>query len=352
MATIGNMKTTAAILVETGRPLEVADIEIPQLKPGQVLVRLAYSGVCHTQLLECRGYRGEDRFLPHCLGHEGSGTIIDVGLDVTKCRIDDRVILSWIKGSGGDVPGSTYDWNGRTVNAGGLTTFMTHALVSENRVTRLDDEVDFPVAALIGCACATGAGSVWNSAALKKGETLAVFGTGGVGLCAVAAGALTGAKAVIAVDVNATRLELARQVGATLTIDASQVDAVAKIRELFPGGLDHAVEASGRPAVMRQALACVRPRGGQAVVIGNARCGEMLVINPAELNQGKRLVGTWGGDCDPDRDFEKISRLIASGQLPLDHLLGKQYSLLEVNDALADLESGSVARPLLDLTRA
>ena len=134
MATIVNMKTTAAILVEAGRPLEVADLKIPQLKSGQVLVRLAYSGVCHTQLLECRGYRGEDRFLPHCLGHEGSGTVIDVGPDVTKCCVDDRVILSWIKGSGGDVPGSTYDWNGQTVNAGGVTSFMTHAVVAENRV--------------------------------------------------------------------------------------------------------------------------------------------------------------------------------------------------------------------------
>jgi len=346
------MKTTAAILVETGQPLEMAEIEIPSLKPGQVLVRLAYSGVCHTQLLECRGYRGEDRFLPHCLGHEGSGTIDDVGPEVTKCRVDDRVILSWIKGSGGDVPGSTYDWNGRKVNAGGLTTFMTHAVVSENRVTKLGDAVDLAVAALIGCACATGAGAIWNSAAVQKGDTLAVFGTGGVGLCAVAVGALAEAKAVIAIDVNAARLGLARQLGATHTIDASQQDAVAKIRELFPCGLDHAVEASGRTAVMRQALACVRPRGGQAVVIGNAHFGEMLEINPAELNQGKRLLGTWGGDCDPDRDFEKISRLVASGQLPLDHLLGKQYSLFEVNDALADLESGSVARPLLDLTRA
>jgi S-(hydroxymethyl)glutathione dehydrogenase/alcohol dehydrogenase len=116
--------------------------------------------------------------------------------------------------------------------------------------------------------------------------------------------------------------------------------------------LDHAVEASGRPSVMRQALACVRPRGGQAVVIGNARFGEILEINPAELNQGKRLLGTWGGDCVPDRDFEKISRLVATGQLPLDRLLGKHYTLHEVNEALADLESGSVARPLLDLTRA
>ncbi len=346
------MKTTAAILVETGQPLEIVDIEVPQLKPGQMLVELAFSGVCHTQLLECRGYRGEDRFLPHCLGHEGSGTIVDVGADTKKCNIGDQVVLSWIKGSGGDVPGTTYDWNGRTVNAGGVTTFMTHAVVSENRVTKLDNTVDLPIAALIGCACATGAGSVWNSAAVQPGQSLAVFGTGGVGLCAVAAGSLSKAAVVVAIGVNTKRLELAKQLGATHTIDASQEDVDSKLREIAPGGLDHAVEASGRPNVMRQALANVRARGGQATVIGNARFGETLEINPGELNQGKRLVGTWGGDCEPDRDFQRIASLIADGSLPLDHLLGKRYGLNDVNEALADLESGSVARPLLDLSRA
>lgn len=341
------MKTTAAVLVETGKPLELADLQVPALKPGQVLVEIAFSGVCHTQLLECRGHRGNDPYVPHCLGHEASGKVIDLGSDVAKCRDGDRVILSWIKGSGADVPGSVYQWADKKVNAGAVTTFMTHAVVSENRVTVLGDDVPLPLASLVGCAGATGAGAVWNAAGVKGGDIVGVFGTGGVGLCAVAAAVQAKASSVIAIDIHPVRLQLARELGATIVIDATQEQVVERIRDEFPGGLDHAIEASGRPSVMRDALACVRARGGQAIVIGNARFGESLEIDPGELNQGKRLIGTWGGDCEPDRDFEKISKLAIAGSLPLDRLIGKQYSLEQVNEALADLERGDVARPLL-----
>ncbi len=129
------MKTTAAILVETGKPLELAELDIPALKPGQVLVEIAFSGVCHTQLSEVRGHRGQDNFLPHCLGHEASGTVRELGAGVTKVADGDRVVLSWIKGSGANVPGTVYGWDGRKVNAGGVTTFMRHAVISENRLT-------------------------------------------------------------------------------------------------------------------------------------------------------------------------------------------------------------------------
>lgn len=350
------MKTTAAVLVDTARPLEIVELDVPPLAAGQVLVEIAFSGVCHTQLLECRGHRGDDPYLPHCLGHEASGTVVDVGAGVSKVCAGDAVILSWIKGSGADVPGSVYGGtasalNADAVNAGGVTTFMTRAVVSENRVTRLDQDVSMPAAALIGCAAATGAGAVWNTAGVKPGDTLAVFGTGGVGLCAVAAAVIARAGKVIAIDVHPQRLQLAGELGAQLTIDAAGEDPLARLAQDVPGGLDHAIEASGRPSVMRQALACVRPRGGQAVVIGNARFGETLELDPRELNQGKRLAGTWGGDCQPDRDFPKLAKLVAEGALPLARLVGKTYSLAEVNAAIADLESGDVARPLLDLTR-
>src|SRR5262249_39198453 len=137
----GCMKTVAAVLVETSQPLVLADLEIPALRPGQVLVEIAYSGVCHTQVLEWRGYRGEDRYLPHCLGHEGSGIVRDVGPGIAKVKPGDRVILSWIKGSGADVPGSIYRWNGRTVNAGAITTFSRYAVISENRLVVLPESV-------------------------------------------------------------------------------------------------------------------------------------------------------------------------------------------------------------------
>lgn len=343
------VKTRAAVLEQVGQPLVLAELEIPALKAGQVLVEIALTGVCHTQLLECRGYRGPDPFLPHCLGHEGSGTVLQVGPGVARCRPGDRVALSWIKGSGADVPGTVYAWDGRSVNAGGVTTFARHAVVSENRVTVLPSDFDLRDAALLGCAVATGVGAVLNTAGVRPGQSVAVFGTGGVGLCAVAGASLAGAAPLVAVDVSPERLAVARQLGASHTVLAGDREPVAALLELCPGGLDVAVEASGRPEVMVQALRAVRRQGGVAVVVGNAHHGETVALDPRELNQGKRLLGTWGGDNDPDRDFPRYCRLIQSGRLNLAPLRSEPFRLDDVNQALAALEQRLVARPLIDM---
>ncbi len=184
------MKTKAAILVETGQDLVIEDLEIPVLKAGQVLVEMAYSGVCHTQLLESRGDRGEDRFLPHCLGHEGSGIVREITGCVSRVKVGDRVILSWIKGLGADIGGTVYRWGGREVNAGAVTTFSDWSVVSENRLTVLRTDIGMDQAAMLGCALPTGLGAVVNAAKAKAGESLVVFGCGGVGLCAVGGGGL------------------------------------------------------------------------------------------------------------------------------------------------------------------
>jgi len=344
------MKTTAALLVELAKPLELAELEIPQLKPGQVLVEIAFSGVCHTQLLEARGLRGPDPYVPHCLGHEAGGTVVDVGTGITKVKPGERVILSWIKGSGLDVPGTVYDWNGRKVNAGGVTTFARHAVVAENRLTPVAADFSLREAALLGCAVPTGLGAVFNTAAPRPGQSLAVFGTGGIGLCAIAAARISGVTPVVAVDVSAARLDAARRMGATYVIDASQSDPVAELIKLVPGGVDFAVEASGRPDVMRQALLSVRQQGGAAVLVGNAPQGKMLELDPKQFNLGKRLLGTWGGDNVPDRDFPRYVRLVQSGLLSLEPLLDRTYRLGDINQALDDLESRTVARPLIDMS--
>src|SRR5262249_34910645 len=150
------------------------------------------------------------------------------------------------------------------------------------------------------------------------------------------------------VDVNGDKLALAKQLGATHTINAKAGDPVARIRELCPGGADFAIEATGNPAVMRQALSCVRPQGGTAVVGGHARHGQTLEIDPRELNQGKRLLGTWGGDNAPDRDFPRYCKLIAAGRLNVEPLLSPSYRLSEINAALDELERGLCPRPLIE----
>lgn len=343
------MKTQAAVLVSTGQPLELTALEVPRLKPGQALVELAFTGVCRTQVLECRGHRGADPYLPHCLGHEGSGVVRDVGPGVTKVKVGDGVVCSWMKGSGADVPGTTYGWGSRTVNAGAITTFSRHAVISENRLTILREEIPLRDAAMLGCAVPTGLGAVFNAARPQPGDSVAVFGTGGIGLCAVAAAAIAGCTPVIAVDVRETMLDVARRMGATHGILAVNGNASGEVLRVCTGGVDYAVEASGRPEIMRQAVASVRPRGGAAVVIGNARHGERLELDPKEFNLGKRVLGTWGGDNDPDGDFPRYARLIRSGKLQLAPLLTQSYALADINAAIDDLDAGLVVRPMVDM---
>ena len=342
------MKTLAAVLVKTNQPLVLQELIIPKLKAGQVLIEIAYSGICSTQLLELDGKRGPDRFLPHCLGHEGSGRVLDIGDAITKVKPGDHVVLSWIKGSGCNVPGTTYQ-NGETiVNAGGVTTLQRHAVVSENRVTKLSEDFPLDQAALLGCAVPTGCGSVINTARVRPGESIVVFGVGGVGLNAVAAAKLCGAVSIVAVDLSESRLQIATRLGATATISTDQ-DLLEKLLKIQPRGFDHAIEATGNSFIMATALQSVRQQGGNAVIIGNAVHGQTIDLDPAELNKGKRVLGTWGGDNDPDLNYPIYMNLAKNQLLPLSELITEPYKLEHVNQAFEDLRYQRVARPLIKM---
>jgi len=230
------MKTKAAVLTKQKAPLEIWELEIPELKAGQVLVKVAYSGLCHSQLNEINGVKGEDKFIPHTLGHEGSGTIEAIGPEVTKVKPGDHVVLSWIKGKGADVPSCRYG----NVNSGAISTFMTHAVISENRVIPIPDAMPLKEAALLGCAIPTGAGVVKNEMELQAGESFAVFGSGGIGLSALLAAKGAKADPIIAIDVNETKLNQAISCGATHVINATKQDPVAAILEITKGsGVDY-----------------------------------------------------------------------------------------------------------------
>ena len=324
------MKTEAALLIETGKPLEVVTIEIPKLKPGQVLVEIAFSGACGTQLMEVAGAKGEDKWCPHCLGHEGSGTVLEIGSAVSKVKVGDKVVLSWIKGTGIEAGGTVYEWNGKKVNSGGVTTFQRHALVSENRLTLVPQNMDMDLAVLLGCAAPTGMGAVYNVLNVKAGDSVVVFGTGGIGLNAVMAAALAGATAVI---------------------DPAAGDVAGQIKALAPQGIDMAVEATGVPSVMADAVNITRQQGGRAVVIGNARYDAQFTMSPGVFNQGKSLLGTWGGDSVPDRDYARFGRLLTNNRFPVRQLLSEPYRLEDINQALDDLRSGKIGRPLIDMSK-
>jgi S-(hydroxymethyl)glutathione dehydrogenase/alcohol dehydrogenase len=345
---MGEIRMKAAVLRRIGEQLEVIqDIELPELRPGQVLVRMVCSGVCHSQLMEVRGRRGADPYLPHLLGHEGSGVVIAIGSEVTKVSPGQSVVLTWIRGDGCDAGGSQFRCNDVTLNAGGVTTFNDHAVVSENRVIPLPDGVPMDVAALLGCAVPTGAGLVLNELQPEPGDAVAVFGIGGVGASALMAVAALGCRRILAVDVSADKLQLARKLGATNCIDARTTDPVAAIRALTDGhGVDRAFDASGRAAVIEQAFAATR-RGGLCLFASHPAAGERISIDPYDLICGKRIQGSWGGGTRPDRDIPRFADLYRSGRLPLDLLLSRRYELDEINEALDDLEAGRTLRPII-----
>lgn len=340
--------TTAAVLFETGRPLEIMDLTLPPLAPGQVLVQLAYSGVCHSQLNEARGRKGPDRFLPHVMGHEGSGRVLAIGPGVGKVRPGDDVILTWIKGRGADVASSHYGSPRGAINSGAIATFMTHTVTCESRVVPLPAGLPLREAALLGCAVPTGGGIVLNSNVAHPGSSVAVFGIGGVGSAAVAVAAMLGASPLIAVDIVPEKLELARKLGATQCIDARSGDAVAQIRTLTGGaGVDLAVEATGVPRVMEAAYAGVRTNGGLCVLAGNPSFGERISLDPFDLIRGRQIRGSWGGETDPDADIPRYAAFAAGGKLDLTAMISAEYPLAAVNEALADLEAGRVLRAMI-----
>jgi S-(hydroxymethyl)glutathione dehydrogenase/alcohol dehydrogenase len=344
------LKTLAAVLVETGKPLALGEIEIPALKPGQVLVEIAYSGACHTQVLETRGLRGEDRWVPHCLGHEGTGKVLETGPGVTKVKPDQQVIMSWLKGSGMEAGGTVYSWEGKNVNSGGVTTFARIAVASENRLMPLPDGLGMREGIMLGCALPTGMGAVINSGAAHPGESVAVFGVGGVGTCAVLGAVAAECAPIIAVDINPSKLELAVKSGATHIIDASTTDVVETIKEICPNGVDLTVEATGIPDVMAQAMAVVRNQGGRTVILGNAAEGKTLTVNPQYFNAGKSIIGSWGGDSQPDRDYPRFAEMMIKGRIDVNPIISSPYRLADINDALDDLEAGRIGRPLIDMS--
>jgi S-(hydroxymethyl)glutathione dehydrogenase/alcohol dehydrogenase len=342
------MKATAAVLYRPGEGLILkSDIDVPELKPGQVLVKLAYSGVCHSQVMEVRGHRGPDAYLPHMLGHEGSGVVASVGAGVAKVKVGDKVIVGWIKGSGADVPNTEYALDGVRINAGAITTFSDYAVISENRCIPLPDGVPMEIAPLFGCAVLTGIGIVDYELDPPPGSTIAVFGLGGIGASALMACTLRDPSRLVAIDVAPEKLQLAREIGATDTIDASRTDPVAALRELTEGrGVDFAVEAAGRVGTIEQAFESIR-RGGLCVFASHPPAGEKIGIDPYELIAGKNIRGSWGGGCKPDIDVPRLAEAYRAGRLPLELMINRIYSLNEINEAIDDLEQRRAMRPLI-----
>jgi len=338
----------AAILRNTNQPLELSDIEFAPLQKGQVLVKLAYSGVCHSQVMESRGKRGKDKWLPHLLGHEGTGCVVEIGESVTKVKKGDNVILGWIKSSGIEAEPASYTYKNEKINSGNVTTFNEYSIVSENRIVKLPKGIPMDVGVLFGCAIPTGAGIVMNEVVPKENSAIAIFGLGGIGLSALMATKLFNCKTIIAIDIEDSKLNLAKEFGATHIINSSKEKVLDQIREITGNQeLDYSIECSGIAKVIETAFKSVKNSGGLCIFASHPQNGDQISIDPYDLICGKQIKGSWGGSSNPDVDIPKFASLYLDGKLPLEKLITRQYTLDQINDALDDLENRKVLRPII-----
>ena len=334
----------AAILVEQRKPLVIADIELPQsLEAGQVLVKIHYSGICGSQLGEIDGAKGEDKFLPHLLGHEGSGIVVETGPGVRHVKAGDKVVLHWRKGLGIEPIPPKYKWDGKIVNAGWVTTFNEYAIVAENRITPIPADSDMPVAALFGCAVTTGFGVAVNNAKVKIGDSVVVFGAGGVGLNIVQAAAMMSAYPLIAVDLHDNRLDLAKQMGATHLINSAKTDARKAILEITgSAGPDVFIDNTGQPAIIEMGYQITKPQG-RVTLVGVPRAGNNISVFSLPLHFGKVLSGSHGGEAVPQEDIPRYHGLYQRGKLKLNELITDHFALEDINVAIAGMRSGKQA---------
>ena len=340
-------KAKAAVLAKSREPLIVDEIELPDtLNVGQVLVKVLYTTICGAQLNEIAAAKGPDKFLPHLLGHEASATVLETGPGVSNVKPGDTVVLHWRPSLGIQCMPPSYKWRGKTLNAGWVTTFNEYAVVSENRMTPIPAGYDLKVAPLLGCAVTTAAGVINNDAKVKIGESIAIFGVGGVGLNVVQFAHLAGANPIIAVDLIEAKLDMARARGATHTLNGAKIkDIPAAIRDIVgPKGPDKVIETTGVKQVIEQAYDLTHA-DGTCVLVGVPN--EKVTIYTLPIHFNKVLTGSHGGDAAPHIDIPRLIRLTKAGRLSFDGIITHEYTLDEINTALDLVRSGNAGRVVL-----
>jgi S-(hydroxymethyl)glutathione dehydrogenase/alcohol dehydrogenase len=338
----------AAILVEQKKPLVIDEVQLPEsLEIGQVLVKVHYSGICGSQLGEIDGAKGEDKFLPHLLGHEASGIVQAIGLGVKHVKPGDVVVLHWRKGLGIEGVPPIYKWRNQKLNAGWIATFNEYAIVAENRVTPIPSGSNMEVAALFGCAVTTGFGVIENNAKVKIGESVVVFGAGGVGLNIVQAANLVGAYPVIAIDIFDNRLALAKELGATHLINSKINDAKQEIEKILGvNNLDHFIDNTGQPAIIELGYQITKPQG-KVTLVGVPRKGNNTNIYSLPLHFGKIISGSQGGEAIPNQDIPRYHNLFNAGRIKLSELITEKFILENINDAIERIKIGKLSGRVL-----
>jgi aryl-alcohol dehydrogenase len=362
------MKIKAAVVRKKGGPFKIEDVELDEPRDDEVLVRIAGAGLCHTDLA------GRDQHfptpLPIVLGHEGSGIVEKVGSRVQSVSPGDHVVLSYL--SCGACPLcrrgrvtlclKTWDYNFAGIRPDGSTTirkagkaihgsffsqssFATYALANQESTVKVPKDVPIELLGPLGCGIQTGAASVINSLHPKAGSSLAVFGTGGVGMSGIMAAALCGCATIIAVDIKEERLKMAREMGATHTVSPTVDDVVEKIREITGIGVEHILDTTGNTKVVRQAFESLAP-AGRCGTVATSSDGSDLSLDTGTLLQGREVFGIIQGDAVPHVFIPQLIELYKQGRFPFDRMV-KFYDLEKINEAARDSESGKTIKAVL-----
>ncbi len=372
------MKTRAAVIYEmekprpyaTSKPMVIEELDLDPPGEGEVLLRIRAAGLCHSDLSTINGDR--PREMPMVLGHEAAGEVLECGPGVRDLKVGDHVILVFVpscghclpcmegrpalcepgakaNGAGTLISGATrLSKNGkRVLHHVGVSAFAEHAVVSQNSVVRIDKTLPFEEAALFGCAVITGAGAVVNTAAAKPGTTAAIVGLGGVGLMGLLAARLAGCRQIIAVDVLDDKLKMAKQLGATHTVNAADPNALEQIRDLTSGGVDYGFEFASSAKALDLAYKATR-RGGTTVTASLPHPTHTVAIPVTQLTAEERtLKGSYVGSCVPGRDIPRFISLYQQGLLPVDRLMSDRITLRDINAGFDRLADGSTVRQIL-----
>jgi S-(hydroxymethyl)glutathione dehydrogenase/alcohol dehydrogenase len=366
----GTTTMRAALLREFGKPLDLAEVTVENPRAGEVLVKVAASGICGSDIKAIDGKSPTVAHLPCLLGHESAGVVERTGEGVTAVRPGDHVIIAMNGPCGrcrncsrarahlcsgkarmSSIMGLTADGSTRLSAGGevvrpfiGIGSFAEKVVVGEAMCVKVDRDTPLDLLALTACGVITGVGAVLNSARVEPGSSVLVVGCGGVGLNAVQGAVLAGATTIIAADVVDAKLRLAEEFGATHTILAD--DLPKQVGEIVRGGVDYAFDVTGIAAVLTSVFASTQP-GGTTVMVGSPAAGEDLRIPPGQLFGSRRLMGTQGGDATPARDLPVLADLHRRGRLNLERLVSERIPLEAVNEGVAHVRSGSVARSVI-----
>ena len=332
----------AAVLVELNSDLKIADVQLTPLKVGQVLVRVLVSGICGSQLHEIAGNKGNGNFLPHLMGHEGCGIVNEIGEGVTNVKVGDKVVMHWRKGSGIESPFPSYIFEDKVISSGKVTTLSEYSIVSENRLTRVPQDMPPELCAILGCALSTALGIIDNEADLKFGESVAIIGCGGVGLNLIQAAAMKSACPIIAIDSNLTKKHLC------LTAGANQFyNSVNDIKEK----VDVVIDTTGIPSIIDAGISILSGTG-RMILVGQPAPGKSVEIrNALSLfsGEGQSIKATQGGKTNPHEDIPRYVKLHRQGLLDVNKLITHTFTLDEINEAFDLLKTGNAGRIMIKI---